>query len=369
VLRYSSSAIAVTLITVVYAGGQFLASPILGKIGDRYGRRLVLLTSLVGQALGYLVFGLGGSLWMLILGRLIGGITSGNLSTASAYIADISKPEERTKNFAIISTAWSMGLILGPALGGIFGQFSLQTPAFVAGGITIVNVILGFFLLPESLPKDKREKTPLRLSDLDPIHAIVEMARKPGLGLLILAYATFSFAFNGVNSTSALFMIDKFSAETWHLSVMMMLSGAAIAISNTFLVPVWVPRFGDRASGTTGLFGLSLVYTAVFFVPFLWPALVVNMLGSAMSALIFPSMTTLTIERVSPQEAGKLLGVTTAVGSLANIAGPLWAGVVYDHVMVGAPFWMGTIVLLATAWLFARAVPKPERMDMINTDE
>ncbi len=369
VLRYSSSAIAVTLITVVYAGGQFLASPILGKVGDRYGRRPVLLISLIGQALGYVVFGLGGSLWVLILGRLIGGITSGNLSTSSAYIADISKPEERTKNFAIISTAWSMGLILGPALGGIFGQFSLETPAFVAGGITLLNVVLGYFLLPESLPKEKREKTPLRLRDLDPIHAIVEMARKPGLGLLILAYAMFSFAFNGVNSTSAFFMIQKFSAETWHLSVMMMLSGAAIAVSNTFLVPVWVPRFGDKTSGITGLCGLALVYTAVFFVPFLWPALLVNMLGSTMSALVFPSMTTMTIERVSPQEAGKLLGVTTAVGSLANIVGPLWAGLVYDHVMMGAPYWMGSLVLVATAFLLTRSAPRREPLEVARIDE
>ena len=137
VLRYSDSAVIVTLITVIYAGGQFIASPLLGKIGDRVGRRPVLLISLVGQALGYVVFGLGGSLWMLLLGRLIGGITSGNLSTSTAYVADISKPEERSKNFAMISTAWSLGLILGPMLGGIFGQISLEMPAFIAGGVSL----------------------------------------------------------------------------------------------------------------------------------------------------------------------------------------------------------------------------------------
>lgn len=354
VLRYSDSALVVSLITVVYAAGQFVASPLFGKIGDKVGRRPVLLFSLVGQALGYFIFGLGGSLWMLILGRLIGGITSGNLSTSGAYIADISKPEERSKNFAVISTAWSVGLIMGPALGGLFGQLSLETPAFVAGIVTVLNVVLGYFFLPESLPKSKRDITPLRFRDYNPVIAILDMVRKPGLGAIILVLALFSFAFNGINGTSALFMIQKFNAETWQLSVMMMLAGASNALSNTFLVPRLVPRFGEKKSGVLGLIGLALFSTTVFFIPFLWPAFFVNMLGSAMSSLIFPALTTLSIERVTHQEAGQLLGVTSAVGSLMNIFGPLGAGIVYDHVMMGSPFWMGAIVLLVSAYLLTR---------------
>ena len=168
VLEYSSSAVMVTMITVIYAAGQFFAAPLLGRIGDKVGRRPVLLVSLVGQALGYFIFGVAGSLWMLLLGRLIGGITSGNLSTSSAYIADISKPEERSKNFATIATAWSLGLILGPAMGGLLGQFNLRTPAIAAGVITVINVILLYFFLPESLPKEKRDKTPIRRARLQP---------------------------------------------------------------------------------------------------------------------------------------------------------------------------------------------------------
>src|SRR5512146_2977100 len=117
--QFSDQALMVTMVTILYAAGQFIAAPLLGKLGDRYGRRPVLLASLAGQGLGYVVFGLGGSLWVLFLGRLIGGITGGNLSTAAAYIADVSKPEERSKNFALIGTAWSLGLILGPAAGGV----------------------------------------------------------------------------------------------------------------------------------------------------------------------------------------------------------------------------------------------------------
>lgn len=364
ILRYSSSALIVTLVPVVYAAGQFVAAPLFGKLGDRWGRRPVLLVSLFGQAIGYFLFGVGGSLAMLIFGRLIGGLTSGNLSTASAYIADISKPEERSKNFASISTAWSLGLILGPALGGLMGQFSLETPAYVAGFVTLINVVLGYFLLPESLPTSRRDTTQLRLRDLDPIHSIVEMARRPGLGILILVYALFSFAFNGVAGTGALFMIEKFSAETWQLSaMMMMMAGVGIALSNTFLVPVWTVRLGEKQSAVFSLIGLAIFYIAVFLAPWIWVAFGLNMLGSTMSAFIFPAMTTLSVERVGVQEAGKLMGVTSAVGSLMNILGPLGAGAIYDHVMRGAPYWTGALMLVITAAILSRAAsarPHPE---------
>lgn len=354
VLRYSSEALMVTMVTVVYAGGQFIAAPILGKLGDRFGRRPVLLLSLAGQAIGYLIFGLGGSIFMLLLGRLIGGITAGNLSTASAYIADVSKPGERSKNFAIISTAWSLGLILGPAMGGIFGQLSLETPALVAAVLACLNVLLGIFLLPESLPVEKRDTAPMKLSDYNPVVSIIQMARKPGLALLLLVNALFSFGFNGVNSTAALFVIQKFGAVTWQISLMMILGGASIALANILLVPRLVPMVGEKTSGMLSLFGLAIFYIATFFMPALWLVIPLYALTSSMNSFIFPSLTTLSTERVSAREVGTLMGVTSAVGSLMNIFGPLGAGLVYDHVIVGAPYWLGAIVMVIGGWLLAR---------------
>lgn len=359
VLRYSSSAIAVTLITVMYAGGQFVAAPLLGKLGDRVGRRPVLLLSLVGQAVGYFIFAMAGSLWMLILGRLIGGITSGNLSTSNAYIADISKPEERSKNFGLIAIAWSLGLILGPGLGGLFGQWSLEAPAYAAGTITLVNLLLGIFILPESLPKEKRDHHRLQLRDYNPLISIGDMVRRPGLGMVLLVSALFSFAFNGTNSTTPLFMIQKFSAETWQLSIMMMMGGLANALTNAFLVPRWVPRFGERPTGMYGLIGLAAFGVILFFSPFIWMAFFANMLGSTMNAFIFPTLLSLSVERVLPRETGELLGVNSAVGSLMNIVGPLFAGLVYDKVLPGAPFWTSAAVLLIAASLLARIGGRP----------
>jgi DHA1 family tetracycline resistance protein-like MFS transporter len=354
---YSAEALMVTMVTILYAVGQFIAAPLIGKLGDRYGRRPVLLVSLLGQGLGYLIFGIGGSLWMLFLGRIIGGITGGNLSTASAYIADVSKPEERSKNFTLIGTAWSLGLILGPAAGGLLGQIHLSAPAYAASFLSFANVLLGIFMLPESLPKERRDTSTLHASDLNPLVAIAGMARKPGLGWFLVVTCLFNFAFNGINSTSTLFMIQKFSAQTWHVSALLMLAGASITFTNFILVPLIVPRLGEKLVASFSLFGQAIINTVIFFIPLFWPIFILNMLVSGTSSFTFPTLTTLSIERVPHREIGLLMGVTTGLGSLMNIFGPLWAGAVYDHVVIGAPFWMGAIILILAGLMLFRPIP------------
>ncbi len=352
--QYSDEALMVTMVTIMYAGGQFIAAPLLGKLGDRFGRRPVLLISLAGQGLGYLIFGLGGSLPILFLGRVIGGITGGNLSTAAAYLADVSKPEERSKNFALIGTAWSLGLILGPAAGGLLGQIHMSAPALTAAVLSFLNVLLGFFILPESLPKERRDTSPMRFKDFNPIVAIFEMAKKPGLGWLLLVASLFNFAFNGINSTSSLFIIDKFNAQTWHVSLLLILAGVTITFTNTVLVPRTVRRFGDKRVASASLFGQAVVDVIVFFTPLFWVIFPLNMLISGISSFTFPTLTTLTMDCVDSREVGLLMGVTTGLGSLMNIFGPLWAGTIYDQVMRGSPYWMGAAVLVVAGLMLFR---------------
>ncbi len=354
VLQYSPDAFMVTLVTITYAAGQFLASPILGKLGDRFGRRPVLLLSILGQAAGYLVFGLSRSLPVLYLGRLIGGVTAGNLATASAYIADVSRPEEQSKNFALVGTAWSLGLIIGPALGGLFGQISLYAPALLAAALALLNAGLGYFLLPESLPRERRDLSPWRARDFNPILTIADMSRKPALGLILLVYALFAFAFNGATSTAALFIIQKFGAVTWQVSLMLVLGGLSVALTNTFAVPPLIPRLGERLAGILSLLGLGVAYLGMFFAPLLYLVFLMNMLASFMNSFVFPVITIMSAKRVTGREMGTLMGVNSAVGSLMGIFGPLWAGLVYDGVMPGAPFWMGALVLALAAWLLSR---------------
>ena len=217
-----------------------------------------------------------------------------------------------------------------------------------------MNVVLGIFILPESLPVERRETARMRLSDFNPIVAIFEMARKPGLGWLLLVTALFNFAFNGINSTSTLFVIQKFSAQPWHLSLLLGLAGIAVGASTFLLVPRLVPRFGDTKVALVSMIGQSLFDVSIFFVPLFWPVFLLNMLVSAISAFTFPTLTTLKHGACPAREVGLLMGVTTGLGSLMNIFGPLWAGAVYDHVMVGAPYWMGAIILVLAGLMLLR---------------
>jgi len=358
VRRYSGDALMVTMLTVIYAAAQFFAAPVLGKLGDRYGRRPVLLVSVFGSAIGYVIFGFGGALWVLFLARLVDGITGGNMSTASAYIADVSRPAERAKNFTLVGMAWGLGLILGPAAGAVCGQVSLAAPAFIAAALALLSVLLGFFWLPESLPRERREIAPMRARDLNPFASIGRMARQPGLGWLLLVLCLFNFAFNGINSTETLFLIQKFDAQPWQVGLQLVLLGLALAVVQAALVPRLVPRYGEKIVAVVCLLGQALGVLATFLAPVLWLIYPITVLNRAVSGFIFPTLAALNANRVSPREQGVLMGVTTALGSLMSILGPLWAGAVYDRVMAGAPYWMGAVVYVLAALALARPARK-----------
>jgi DHA1 family tetracycline resistance protein-like MFS transporter len=357
---YGGDALMVTMMTALYAAAQFFAAPLLGKLGDHYGRRPVLLYSLLGSAVGYLMFGFGGALWVLLLSRLIDGFSGGNMSVASAYIADISQPDERAKNFSLIGVAWGVGLILGPALGSATGQISLQAPALIAAGLSFLSLILGFFLLHESLPKEQRETAPIRPVDINPFASIGAMARKPRLGLLLLVLCLFNFAFNGINSTQTLFVIDRFDAQPWQVGLLLTLIGIVVIVVQVLLVGRVVPRYGEKPVAIASLLGQATLSVAIFFVPGFWLVLALSVLSSMVSAFTFPTMTTLTSNTVEPREQGVLMGVTTALNSLMTILSPLSAGVAYDRIMVGAPYWMGAVPFVLAAFLLMRS-PVGER--------
>ena len=354
VKRYSDNALMITMLTVIYAGAQFFAAPALGKISDRVGRRSVLLWSVFGSAIGYFIFGIGGALWVLFLSRLIDGVTAGNLSTAAAYIADVSKPEERAKNFTLIGMAYGLGFILGPALGGALGQISVDVPVFAAGVVSLVSVGLIYFLLPESLPVEKRETVPLRLRDFNPFVSIADLARKPGIGLLLLVTALFNFSFDGMNSTLAIFVVDKFSVQPWQIGALFVIAGIATTIMQATFVRRIMPVYGEKRMGIFSLLGNAIGALLVFLAPVMWMLYPIIFVQSLVVSFIFSALSTLAANRVSEREQGQLAGVSAAVNGLVAALGPLWAGVVYDRVMPGAPLWMGAVLLGVACLLMAQ---------------
>jgi MFS transporter, DHA1 family, tetracycline resistance protein len=354
VLRYSSDAFMVTLLTVIYAAAQFVAAPLLGKLGDIYGRRPVLLISLAGSAAGYIILGVGGALWILFVSRLIDGITAGNQSVAAAYIADVSAPETRAKNFSLIGMAWGIGLIIGPATGAALGQWWLDAPAFLAAGLSLLSLLLGLFWLPESLPAAQHTPTPLRLRDLNPFGAILAFVGRPGMGALLLALCLFQFAFQGINSIESLFLINRFAAQPWQIGALLVIAGITIAAIQRVVSPL-VARYGEQRIAQASLLLLGLGALATCIAPMLWLIVPINMVRTITSGLVFPTLGALMTNRVAAREAGALMGVSTALGSCMTILGPLWAGAVYDQVMPSAPFWMSTGIFILAACLLLPA--------------
>jgi multidrug resistance protein len=358
VRQYSGGALTVALLTALYAAAQFFAAPLLGTLSDRYGRRPVLLASVLGSAAGYFLFGLGGSLAVLLLSRLIDGFTGGNLSTASAYIADITPPDRRARNFALLGAAFGVGFIAGPALGGALSQLSLSAPAYAAGAASLLAAVVGFFALPESLPAERRRAAPLRLADLNPFAPIADMLRRPALRGLLLVQCLFTFVVMGYNSATPVLLIDRFGAPPARVATLMVAIGVANVLVQAGLVGRLVARFGERRLAIAGLgfqaLGLLGVGTASAF----WMLYPIGVATSGGAGPLRPTLSALLANQLAPEEQGKLNGVSAALGALMTALGPLWAGATYDYVAPGAPFWIGAAALgLACAYLAWASAP------------
>lgn len=370
VQRYSNDALMITMLTVIYAGAQFLAAPALGKISDRVGRRPILLISVFGSAVGYFMFGIGGSLWILFLSRLIDGITGGNISIASAYIIDVSKPEERAKNFSLLGIAYGVGFVLGPAMGGILGQWNLNAPAFAAGFIFLISTAATFIGLPESLPVEKRIKSRPSITDLNPFASVLQMASRPRLGLILLIVALFNFSFDGVNSVTGIFIRDKFAASPLILGFLFVLIGIATAFVQGTLIEPTVARYGEKRMALVGLLASVIGWPLIMATPVLWMLFPIVFLQSGVTGFIWATTGAMAANLVSDSEQGQLTGVNVALGGLMSMLGPLWAGFVYDQVMPTAPFWMGAIILGLASLLTASlrvAGPKQKALDTHQT--
>lgn len=359
VQRYSSEALMVTMMTVIYAGAQFFAAPALGKISDRVGRRPVLLVSVFGSAIGYFIFGIGGALWVLFLARLIDGITGGNISTASAYLIDISKPEERAKNFTLLGMAYGLGFILGPALGGVLGHWRLDLPVYTAGIIFLVSTALVYFQLPESLPVERRAANRLRVTDLNPFASVVKMMLKPGLGWILLIVALFNFSFDGVNSITGVFIKNKFGASPLILGLLMVSVGIATAFVQAALMERFVRRHGERNMALVGLLASVIGWPLIALAPALWMLFPVTFLQSGITGFIWATTGTMAAGHVAEHEQGQLAGVSAALAGFMSMLGPLWAGAVYDHIAPGSPYWMGAAILVIACLLLKRVKTHP----------
>ncbi len=303
-----------------FAVMQFMCGAAVGNLSDRYGRRPVLLVSLFVVGVDYVIMGLTNSIWILLLGRIIGGIASATQSTASAYMADISKPEEKAQNFGLVGAAFGVGFIMGPLLGGLLSEFGSRAPFFVAAALSFLSFSVGYFALSETV--DDKIRRPLELRRMNPFKALRHIGMFDGLGVLLIMLLFHQLAFFVYPSTWSFFLQEKFVWTARQVGWSFATFGFFIALVQGGLIRFIVPRLGDRKSVLVGLVVTALSTVAYGLVPQGWMIYLIIPLGS-LGFILTPALTSLMSRAVPDNMQGELQGVLTSVGAIAAIISPL----------------------------------------------
>lgn len=343
------------LFGTVWALMQFICSPIIGSLSDRFGRRPVILLSCLGLGLDFVFMALAPTIAWLFVGRMISGITAATIAAASAYIADVSPPEKRAANFGLIGAAWGTGFIIGPALGGVLGQISPRLPFWGAAGLALVGVTYGFFVLPESLPPEKR--TAFSWRKANPVGSLKLLRSHHELLGLASVYAMFFLAHHVLPSVWVLYTGYRYGWSTGMTGLALAGVGAGSVLVQVGVVRRAVKAFGERATLLTGLGFGAAGYAIWGLAPdtrMFWLGLPVF----ALMGLVSPSLQALMTARVQPQEQGQLQGANSSIMGLTGLVGPglftltfayfIGAGTRWH--MPGAPFLLaGTLMIIALA--------------------
>jgi MFS family permease len=346
---FGAGAVEVGLMFTTYSAAQFLATPVLGGLSDRYGRRAILLVSLMGEVVGYLMMGFANSLTALYVARIVTGVTAGNIGAAQAYLADITAPQDRTRIFGLAGAAFGAGFLFGPALGGALSLIDLRLTAFAASGLVFLNVIFAAIFLPESLSLERRSNSPLR-SHLNPFGIMVRLLERPILRSPLLAMFLLNGAFAGMQSNLAVFLNARFGFGPTEVAPLFVALAATGVLMQGIAIRKLSQRFADATILLGGVLTTSSAFTLIGFAVeplVLFPAMVLLSAGNALWRAPLASLFT---KLVSEREQGMANGGAQSTMALAAVVGPVVAGFAYESVAEGAPYWGGAIaVLLAGA--------------------
>jgi len=355
--RFNASPRTVGFLFASYSIMQLIFSPVLGRLSDKYGRRPVLLISIIGTGIGFLILGFATTLWMLFAGRILDGITGGNISTAQAYIADITSKEDRAKGMGLLGAAFGLGFIFGPAIGGILSRWGVAVPFLFAAGLCFANALLLYFTLPETVTPDH----PARVSAAGGrgISQLVESLMQPRLGFVLIIYFLFIVAFSMMTTSFSLFTMFRFGYDAQHNGYLFAYVGVIAVIIQGGLIGRLVKRFGELP---LVIVGALLFAGSLFAVPFVGPA-TGGLLGLLIGGGIFsignslsgPALTSLASKSVGPAEQGGVLGVTQSAASLARAVGPSLAALLIHSAIAnmgadGKPHYMSDHSLFVTFW-------------------
>ncbi|CAN7247119.1 TCR/Tet family MFS transporter [Aminobacter sp. LjRoot7] len=339
----------------LWAFMQFVCSPIIGSLSDRYGRRPVILLSTAGLAADYVLMALAPNLWWLALGRIVAGITSSSFTTVFAYMADITPPEGRARAYGLIGAAFSAGFVAGPLMGGFLGEISPRAPFWVAAAMSGLAFLYGAFVLPESLPREKRMSFSWRRAN--PFGAMMLLRSHPELTGLAAVTFLLHFAHHVFSAVFVLYAAYRYNWHAWEVGTLLAMVGVLDMIVQGLIVGPAVQRFGDRATMVFGLFAGAFGIACMGLAPTgFWFSLAI--IPNALWGLAMPTTQSLMTQRVSEFEQGQLQGANMSVASIAGVASPLFFGAVYAWtVRDGTPLpYPGLSFYLAAAVLFGAAL-------------
>jgi len=342
-------------LTATYAALQFLFSPILGGLSDRYGRRPVLLISLFGFALDYLFLSYAPTISWLFVGRAIAGISGASFTTASAYIADISNDKNRAQNFGMIGAAFGLGFIIGPVIGGLLGSMGSRVPFMFAAGLSFLNWMYGYFVLPESLPADQRRKFDWKTTI--PGRSLLKIRNYPAIGGLAISFFLISLASHAVQTNWSFFTIEKFGWSEKMIGISLGVVGLLVALVQGLLIRYTSPLLGNKKSIFFGLLFYSLGLFLFAFANQGW-MMFVFLIPYCLGGIAGPALQSIISSSVHNNEQGELQGSLTSLISLTSILGPpLMTGLFAYFTRPSAPvhfsgvsFLLGGILMLLSAF-------------------
>lgn len=342
---------------------QFLCAPMLGALSDRYGRRVVLLLSIGGLGMMFLLSGLVRSLPALLATRVVGGLFASNMSVGNAYVADITKPEDRAKSFGLIGAAFGVGFIVGPVIGGLLGSISIRLPFFVAAALSLLNFAYGAVVLPESLPPERRR--PIDLKKANPFGALVGLVRLKGVGVLVTVIALTNLAQFVLNSTWVIINSFRFDWTPRDAGLSLFVIGVMFALVQGFILGHLLRRLGERKVVVVGLASGTCAYIALGLATQGWMMYVIpaaNILGFAVA----PAINALVSKAADSREQGLAMGSLSSLNSLLTVIAPIIGTPLFAHVShypkndprVGAPMFLCAFLsasaLAMAVWHFSR---------------
>jgi DHA1 family tetracycline resistance protein-like MFS transporter len=343
-----------------YAIMQFICGPIIGNLSDRFGRRPVLLLSLLAFGIDYALMGWAPTIGWLFVGRAIAGIAGAAHTTANAYIADVSPPEKRAQNFGLMGAAFGLGFIFGPALGGLLGDYGTRAPFYAAAALALVNLAYGMFVLPESLPLNARR--PFHWRRANTLGTILQLRQYPSVGLLATVLFLWTLGHQVLPATWAFYTQQKFNWSPTEVGLSLAFAGVLMAAVQAGLTRVLVPRLGETTAVLIGLTAGGIGYLGYAFAWQGWMVYFVMMVGM-LAGLTFPSLNALMSHRIPKTSQGELQGAVASLFSLTTIIGPVLMTQLFGYftsdaapfIFPGAAFVFASFLVLLSLILFARA--------------